>query len=222
VAAHVLARRQAAVTGRISLRTSPGGLTTPAFAGPDGPEVVRLAGDVLVREIGDRAVFVPADGASLDELARAVGVDLASGFDAGRDTPAIGDPDEPLALPADAVTALGEWWLLGWQAIDTVVGELGPGAEPSVTRLWPEHFDAAADVAAAPDRRANLGASPGDGYQSQPYLYVGPWQVARPGPPGYWNAPFGSVLTRAELEISGDPVGAACDFLREGVRRLAE
>ena len=216
VAVHILARRRAAVSGKFGLRASPGGLATPAFG--DGSEVLRVAGDRLVREIAGRATFTPMS--TLAELAGAAGVDLAGEFSVGHATPPLGDPDERLALDEGATVVLGEWYLFGWRVLDTVIGELGPAAEPSVIQLWPEHFDAGVDVAAGSGRRTNLGASPGDGFQADPYLYVGPWGDERPGPAGYWNAPFGAVLPYAELEAAADPVAAACAFLREGIHRL--
>jgi hypothetical protein len=103
--------------------------------------------------------------------------------------------------------------------LDQVLAELGAGATPSVVQLWPEHFDAAADVAVG-DVRLNLGASPGDAGHPAPYLYVGPWTADRPGDAGDWNAPFGAVLGHAELVAAGDPSALAAAFLRRGVERF--
>lgn len=72
-------------------------------------------------------------------------------------------------------------------------------------------------LTAAPGRRVNLGAWPGDAYNAQPYLYVGPWEPDRPGHPAYWNAPFGAVLTFDDLRAIGDPAAAAVAFLLRGV-----
>src|SRR6185503_16051883 len=57
--------------------------------------------------------------------------------------------------------------------------------------IWPEHFDLGATV----DGRI-IGFSPGDSYNDEPYVYVGP----RPAhaDDGFWNAPFGAALTYTE------------------------
>lgn len=222
VATHVLARRRFVLSGKFGLRATPGGFGTPAF-GPEH-EVVRVAGTHLVRErTGDAGATTGLDlrEATLAEAAALVEVDLGTPFEAGHDTPSVGDPEAPLAVDADAAAALAEWYRFGWAAIDAVVAELGPDATPSVLQLWPEHFDAGVDVAAAPGRRVNLGASPGDGFSAQPYLYVGPWEADRPGDPSYWNAPFGAVVTHDELRTAPTPEVAAADFLRRGVGLLA-
>jgi hypothetical protein len=217
VACHVLARARFAATGRFGLRATPGGFGTPAF-GPDA-EVVRVDGALLVREVaGDSKVTtaVPLAGSSLRELAAVAGVDLGADFSAGEDTPPVGDVDESLAVETSSVELLGEWYSLAWRALDVVVGALGASAAPSVIQLWPEHFDVAIDVAVAPGRRVNLGASPGDSYSDEPYVYVGPWD--RDGLTGdYWNAPFGAALGQSDV----DGVPAAVAFLLEGVERLS-
>ena len=88
-----------------------------------------------------------------------------------------------------------------------------------MARVWPEHFDAALDVAARPDVRVNLGGSPGDSSIGEPYLYVGPWTADRPGEATFWNAPFGATRTRTELDAT-DLVGSATAFLLDGLGRL--
>lgn len=105
--------------------------------------------------------------------------------------------------------------------LDSAIGALGTAAEPSVVQLWPEHFDVGCDVDAAPQRRVNIGASPGDSFCAQPYLYVGPWEDARPGDPEYWNAPFGAVLRYDTLRVASDPVEAGSDFVLRNVELLA-
>lgn len=222
VATHVLARRRFVLSGKFGLRATPGGFGTPA-CGPDH-EVVRVAGTQLLWErTGETSATTGLDlrGATLAEAAALVEVDLGTPFEAGHDTPPVGDPEAPLSVDAGAAAALAEWYRFGWAAIDAVVAELGADAAPSVLQLWPEHFDAGVDVAAAPGRRVNLGASPGDGFSPRPYLYVGPWDADRPGDPSYWNAPFGAVVTHDELRAARAPDVAAVDFLRRGVGLLA-
>ena len=184
--------------------------------------MVRLAGARLVVERGARTTVLPVAGSTLRRLAEAAGADLTAPLDVGRDTPAVGDVDEPIVLDHDAVLALAAWYGEGWRMLDEVVADAGPQASPSTIQLWPEHFDAGCDVAVGPgaDDRCNLGASPGDDGHPGPYLYVGPWTTARPGDPGYWNAPFGAVVGRAELQASGDPHAAGVAFLERGLALL--
>jgi len=223
VAVHILARRRFAVAGRFGLRASPGGICTPAFG--DGPEVLRIAGPMLVREFGGNATHCPIDGASLADLATFVGVDLTETFDSGADTPEVGDAGVPLAVDRPAVDVLADWYALGWKAIDRVVTELPAAAEPVVIQLWPEHFDAGTNVAlsaASSSARVNLGVSPGDTYEDEPYLYVGPWGfAARVGDP-FWNAPFGATLRWTDVQTASDPQAAGVEFLRAGLRHAVQ
>jgi hypothetical protein len=80
-----------------------------------------------------------------------------------------------------------------------------PDADPVI---WPEHFDVAVTVDAA-----NYGVSPGDGFQSEPYAYVGPHDRQHGE---FWNAPFGAA--RTIREPSG--VGGVADFFGRGRRLL--
>jgi hypothetical protein len=197
--------------GRFGLRAAPGGIATPAYG--DAPTVVRTAGAWLVVEQGASSTRTPLDGSSLRRLATAAGADIDAPLDVGRDTPALGDPDEPLAVDDVATRRIVDWHGLGWRALDAAAGE-----SSSTIQLWPEHFDAGCDVPVGPgpDDRCNLGASPGDDAHPEPYLYVGPWTPARPGDAAYWNAPFGAVLGAAEVEAGADPVA----FLQRGLELL--
>jgi hypothetical protein len=220
VAVHVLARRRHEASGRFGLRATPGGFGTPSFGSTDAPEVLRVTGTTLVHEVGSDVRSMPIAGATLTALAAFAGADLAAEFTAGDETPPLGDPDEPLAADEAAAGAVAAWFDLGWRALDAIVAT---ASAPSAIQLWPEHFDAACTVAVGPgpDDRANIGASPGDGFSPEPYLYVGPWGDDRPGEPGFWNAPFGASLGRSHVVSSGvDGVGEASAFLRRGIERL--
>lgn len=205
VATHVLARRRFAVTGRFGLRATPGGFGTPAFGNPDAVEVIRVAGATLIYEVGGDARTLGLHGATLREVAGAVGADLGVPFDAGHDTPELGDLDEPLPIDDTAAGALGAWFDLGWRVLDEVSSAT---SGPSAIQLWPEHFDAGCSVSIGPgvEDRCNLGVSPGDGFCGEPYLYVGPWGTDRPGEPRWWNAPFGAVALRSEVASAGEGV----------------
>lgn len=222
VATHVLARRRFDLVGKFGLRATPGGFGTPA--GGSEHEVTRVVGTTLVREVTGvepRTTTLDLTGATLTDAAVLVGVDLTEEFRAGHDTPPVGDPAARLDIDPRSARALALWFDFGWGVIDAVLSALPPEAGPSVLQLWPEHFDAGCDVAPASGGRANLGASPGDAAISDPYLYVGPWDDARPGDSTYWNAPFGAVLGYDQLLAADDPRASGVAFLRRGLELLA-
>jgi hypothetical protein len=223
IAVHVVARAREQSAGRFGLRIAPGGFAVPAL----GDEVrrVRVSGDVLVVEQaapGSAAMSARAiHGSSLRELAAMAAVDLDAPLSVGHDTPPLGDPDRPIAIDRAAAMALAAWLGDAATALDRVVAALGPGATPTVVQLWPEHFDVAVDVEAAPGVRVNLGAAAGDAGEVQPYAYVGPWTTDRPGDDGFWNASFGAVLAGASVAAERDPVDRLARFFRAGVDRFA-
>jgi hypothetical protein len=210
---HVLARRRYDVSGRFGLRASPGGLATPAFGVE--PEVLRLDGTALVREVGNAWSSLRVNGSTLRELGAFAGVDLAAPFSVGGTTPGVGPVDEPFELDESAVAALFEWYDLGWRVLDETLCGLGPAAAPDAVQLWPEHFDVGTSVATSADGgRVNLGFSPGDRYADEPYVYVGP-RPPDDADERFWNAPFGALRTRSAV---GDAAGAAA-FIRDGLER---
>ena len=223
VAVHIVARaRNQAGAHSIGLRVAPGGFGTPDF----GPDVtrVRVSGGLLLREVGGpdtvTSVATEIDGATLVQLAQVAGVDLAADLDVGHDTPPVGDVDEPLHVDVAAARALAGWYATTNAALDHVVAAVDAEASPTLVQLWPEHFDAALDLAVAPGIRVNLGGSPGDGFSAEPYLYVGPWTADRPGDSDFWNAPFGAVLGYEALAAEPDPVAAAASFFLAGIGRF--
>lgn len=222
IATHVVARARHAATGRFGLRATPGGFGTPAFG--DGAEVVRVRADALVRETappgGASTTVLALAGATLQQLAVAADIALDPSFSVGGDTPELGAIGEPLVLDPDATAAVLGWFGFGAEVLDRVVTGLDASARPSVAQLWPEHFDLGLDVGVGPGRRANLGASAGDGPNGAPYLYVGPWGDERPGEGAYWNAPFGAVLGHADLLASPDPISTGVAFMRRGIELL--
>ncbi len=213
LAAHVLGRRRYEVSGRFGLRSSPGGLATPAFG--TEPEVLRTAGMSLIRELGNGSTSMPLAGSTLGELAEFAGTDLAAEFSAGADAPSVGAVDEALQLDRGEVAAIVGWFELGSRVLDECVAQL---ARPSTTlQVWPEHFDAGTTVDLGPTS-VNLGFSAGDGFCEEPYAYVGPWGPERPGDPDYWNAPFGAFVPRSG---AGD-MDACLGFIRSGIDWLSE
>jgi hypothetical protein len=219
VATHVLARaRHQATGGRISLRVTPGGFGTPEL--PDGRRV-RVVGTTLVVEsdaAGEPSTrTMPIRGSSLSGLAYHAGAKLGSPLDVGQDTPSVGQAGVPVVLDVPTAEAACRWFGVAAAVLDLVLVDLPRASAPTMVRVWPEHFDVAVDVQAREGVRANLGASPGDAFMPEPYLYVGPWTPDRPGGGSYWNASFGAARPASSFGSADD----AAAFLAEGVGRLA-
>jgi hypothetical protein len=154
----------------------------------------------------------------LRELAAFVDADVDADLSAGDDAPPPGDVDQPLELDAAAAARLADWYALGWRALDVVVDPSSGLDEVAVIQLWPEHFDAGTTVTIAAGTKVNLGFSPGDSYEPEPYVYVGPWEADRRGDPSYWNAPFGAILRANSVVSSPQPLGTCVEFLHDGLR----
>lgn len=217
VAAHVLARRRFDVSGRFGLRAGPAGIATPSFG--DAPETIRISGLFLVRELGGSCTQMPINGSTLRDLAGFVGADVDAPFSAGADTPPPGDVDSPFELAPDEAEVTADWFALAWLVLDEVLTAVPDRSEVATIQLWPEHFDAATTIKVPSAEPVNLGFSPGDNFESEPYLYVGPWGTERPGDPSFWNVPFGALRTRSEVLDSLDLVESCRQFLRDGLQR---
>jgi hypothetical protein len=215
VAAQVLGRRRFQVSGRFGLRASPAGFATPAFG--EGPEVLRVADGLLLREVAGTVMVMPLEGASIADMATFAGADLEAPFTPGDDAPELGDPDEPVHIDAGAARRIAAWFDLGWRVLDQVLAAQPPASAPAAIQLWPEHFDAGTSVGLLSGGRVNLGFSPGDGYEPEPYVYVGPEGTERYGEPAFWNAPFGAVLRSSDALASSDPGTACVGFLHQGI-----
>lgn len=207
VAEHVLCAARFQATGRIGLRASPSGFSTPPFPSPHGDRVLRVAGRDLVAT-DDRGterlrLATVHDAAVLAEIEPGAPTEVFTPT-----TPLI--TDAPLVIDDEAAAALADWWTLVDGAL-AVFRALHADDDPTETQLWPEHFDVAASVG-----EANYGGSPGDGCHERPYLYVGPWTPPEPDD-GYWNRPFGALVAASEIAT----VDAAVAFFEEGRARLA-
>ena len=225
IATHVVAQAQVRVTGHFALMALPGGFGTPQF-GPDRQRVRVVGGSLFIESVVDGRATTRIEtlaGSTVTSLCAAIGFEPDPALHVGHDTPALGDPDEVLIVDPGAVTSLDEWYQLGQRALDIAISSL-PDPEASVVRLWPEHFDLGVDVAADPAHkpgvRANLGAAAGDEFHQEPYLYVGPWDADRPGDEAFWNAPFGAVLSFADLDVADAPLQRATEFLLTGISHL--
>jgi hypothetical protein len=130
---------------------------------------------------------------------------------------------EPLPPEAseDATRALGDFYGFACSVLEELRHEQ-PDEDPSLVRIWPEHFDIAIELGSeAKGRRGNYGASPGDANHQEPYLYVTPWSAEVSGE--LWNATAfqGAELSYAELLDSPNQRLTALDFMRERSRALA-
>jgi hypothetical protein len=215
LAEQVLAPTRRRANGKIGLRYTAGGVGTPFF-GAD--EQVRIAGTDLVVVRGGaehRAAITTVADAAL-----AVGVD--SGAPSDLYTPATSiDPEDPLAVDAEAASVLGDWYGFACSVLETLRAE--QRASDARTQLWPEHFDLSVDLGdESAGTRGTFGASPGDGGHAEPYLYVTHWApVAEPD--DYWNDDVfsGASLPYAALTAAGDAHAAALQFFATGIARLA-
>ena len=154
-------------------------------------------------------------------MAAFVDADLDTAFAPGDDSPELGDRDEPVDLDAGAARKIADWFDLGWQVLDEMVAAQPSESAPVAVQLWPEHFDAGTSLGLPSGDRVNLGFSPGDRYEPEGYVYLGPWSAERPGDPAFWNAPFGAVLRSPDALAAPDPGSACAAFLREGLRQAS-
>ena len=158
LACYVVGPWRHARDGHIWLRATGDGFATPAL--DDGSRLL-VRGDQLVLE-PDRTSAITTVRAA----AEFAGLELSAHPPVGTDLPRF-DPDRLLEIDPESASTTAEWWALGAEVLATM-------GEP---RLWPEHFDIAITVDGV-----NIGFSPGDGDHDEPYVYVGPHDVAFPRP----------------------------------------
>jgi len=207
LASYVLAPARKAVAGRIGLRATPGEFGTPVF-GTD--EQLWIEGTALVRRRGGETGSV--DITSVAAAADFAGVTLSGDPGIGDSPPPLGDADAPLTIVAVAAGAIGTWFSFSAALLEEFRTELiNAGRKCSEVQLWPEHFDLGCDI-----EGVNFGASPGDDYLADPYVYVGPWNTDGLPDGDFWNAPFGAVLAYKELLGAPDQPATVLDFLRRG------
>ncbi len=210
VAEHVLGAASYAAIGKIGLRANESGFSTQdmngrtlTVSGPlitDGERSLALPGSTL-RGVADWAGIVP--GAPATVYAPVTPLDL----------------DTPLGIDADSAVMVGEWFAGMQDVLSRVIEDV---ADASPLQLWPEHFDLATDLGSAADRkRANFGASPGDGAIPEPYVYVGPWDttaVRENEPKFFFTHEWGAAMPYSELVKAADPLAAAEGFFRRAKR----
>ncbi|MCP5027281.1 MAG: hypothetical protein GY929_13455 [Actinomycetia bacterium] len=218
LAAYVIAPARHRANGKFGLRWTHGGFGTPFF-GDD--RQVRVEGIQLVDQQGPTTRVAPIT--SLRAAAEFLRSDIDTETAAEHDSPAVGDPDEPLAIDEQAAQFLGAWYGMAFAALELLRSD-DASVDPSRPQLWPGHFDPAIEVG-DDDHRASYGASPGDGGIDEPYLYASIWWPDRisidTGDPA-WNAPSftGAVLRRSDFPTDADPVVVAASFWRSARNRL--
>jgi hypothetical protein len=134
----------------------------------------------------------------------------------------MGESTEPLPREVDgaAAGALGDFYGFGCSALEQLRAD-EPDGDPSLVRIWPEHFDIAIELGSeSAGQRADFGASPGDENHPEPYLYVAAWTAEVSGE--LWNATAfrGAELGYSELLAAEDQRQAALDFMHERYRAL--
>ncbi|WP_322749586.1 MULTISPECIES: hypothetical protein [unclassified Frankia] len=207
LAEHVLAASRYRATGRIGLVVRPGGFGTPPF-GPDHRTVSVEGCELVVRANGE---IGRTDITTLRSAGQAAGIE--PGAPSAVYTPATSlDLDAPLVVDPTAAQLIADWYALADEALRRFTAEIDPDA-PSPITLWPEHLDVALAASGV-----NYGASPGDDYVNDPYLYVGPPSLPTtpPDPDGFWNQPFGASLSWEKAHS----VDQAVEFFRAGHQRL--
>jgi hypothetical protein len=209
LACYAISPARKARTGRIGLRPTGEGFGTPPF--DDGSRIAVRGDRLLVNAHGDATIT------TLRAAAELLGVELSPDPGVGHDLPPF-TPDDELPVDAGASLWLGGWYAFAGRHLERLADRLAAGTV-SEAQLWPEHFDHA--VAVDLDGEAvNVGFSPGDANMPEPYVYVGPHDTADLDG-GYWNAPFGAVLSHADLRAAKDADAVTARFIVEGLRLLA-
>lgn len=206
------------VAGRMGLRPTQGGFGTPEFGGT----VARIEGDLLVLE-GPSKVATQSISTIRAATEFFGGPYEAEWFGDFHDPLSPDDPDKALAVVSGDTLFIGEWFEFAFSVLDELRAGGTESDDVSEAQIWPEHFDAAAELGdAGSGRRASYGASPGDGNISSPYIYVAPWSEVDKAE-DYWNATSfgGSVLTYDDLAVAKDPHASALEFFQRGYGLLA-
>ena len=200
LAEHVIAPARYSATGRIGLRTAPGGFGTPPFQGPTGDRQVLVRQTELVLRADGRERVEPIT--TVRAAAAFIGIEPGAPADVYQPNTPL-EVDRPLHVDPAYAHEIAEWFTVGNEALEQLRSDLAE-ADPSEIQLWPEHFDLASTI-----DEVNYGASPGDTEHPIPYLYVGPFEE-RQGP--FFNEPFGASLSRERVP----DVAAALAFFLQG------
>lgn len=213
VAEHILGAASYAAIGKIGLRGNESGFVTQDMNG----HTLTVSGPFITDS--ERSLLLT--GSTLADVAEWAGI--APGAPATVYAPLTPlDLETPLDIDGDCAVMIGEWFAGMQTVLDGLVDD-ATDADP--IQLWPEHFDLATAIGSKADgRRANYGASPGDGAIPEPYLYVGPWDIAGTQervPKFVFTHSWGTAMPYSELKNAADPIAAAEGFFRTNRKRLA-
>ena len=213
-----MAPKRHAVNGKIALRYTHNGFGTPFF-GED--EQVRIESGVLVHQTADavRTTEVTTVNAACDFLGVPYVVEW---FPDLHDPLKPVDPDMSLSVDTVAAEALGDWFGFSASVLEGV-RRIEGAVDASRVQLWAEHFDPATELGSMEkEQRASFGASPGDGANPEPYLYVAAWYGVDKEDP-FWNAESfgGAQLDYSDLLAADDQRTTALDFFRTAYEKLS-
>jgi hypothetical protein len=213
VAEHVIAAARYRVTGRIGLLVTPLGFGTPLFG--EG-EQVRVQATELAYRFNDVRRRAPIT--TLRAAADFVGVPL--GAPPVYEATTRADPDRLLAVDPDAARVLADWYRFADGLLHELV-RVHATSDPAQIQLWPEHFDLATELGdAGAGGRATYGASPGDEFIDEPYLYVSPHGAQR-RQGQFATYAFGAALPYEQLLTAADPEEAGRRFLLDAATQLS-
>ena len=213
VAFFAVAPKRYAATSKLGLRYTHRGFGTPFF-GHD--EQVRVEGPRLVHQTTQGATWAVLT--TLGQACDFLGIPYRDRwYEEFHDPPPPIGPTVSLAVDERAATMIADWFGFATLVLERL--RRLPAAE-DVTRvqLWPEHFDIAIEMGSAEKgHRANYGASLGDPYHPEPYLYVAPWNEPDPND-RYWNDQTfkGASFGYRNLLRVANPAAAALAFLERG------
>lgn len=188
-------------------------------------EMIITRGDNVLDAYQFHARTDAAAGTWLDLKLRVLGLkpagDVRLPYDLP-DHPTGGRPHE-LAMLGRELGELARWFGGSADVLEEFSAKLaGPRASPIL--CWPHHFDIATlvNLEEGPNARSiGVGASPGDDYYPQPYVYVSPWPRFDAGklpdlpPPGRWHTEgfFGAVATGEDILAMKDRGGGLFAFI---------
>ena len=164
-------------------------------------------------------------GAWLDVKLRVLGLKPAGDVRLPYDLPEhpMGGRPHELAMLGRELGELARWFGGSADVLEEFTAKLaGPRASPIL--CWPHHFDIATlvNLEEGPNARSiGVGASPGDEYYAQPYVYVNPWPRFDAGKlpdlptPGHWHTEgfFGAVATGDDILAMKDRGGGLLAFV---------